>query len=258
MKRIFTMLSLIHVSWWSTVYGSKALMHILKRSSPGTQDVPLYADLDVSETGFLFSELLSRTGTCGKHLVWNNRKDFIARRNETERIIGPIILVATGGPSTEEQEYFKEAHLQQWIVLLHPSDEFLVQTDPSMYGDGVTQVFRNYYHGGMGHKSLDYLLESGTKHVPRVLWMPLGLANLKALPETFKYGFVDRPYLWAWAGDTAGKPERAEMMHALVEHASAAQVPAWRLLTKLLASLQRRSCLEMMSEAQQVRAKATQ
>ncbi|BDA51603.1 hypothetical protein COCOBI_19-1590 [Coccomyxa sp. Obi] len=223
-NRIFIILSLIHVSRLCAVRGSKALTHTLKRSSPEFQDVPLYAELDVSETDFLLSELLSRISTCGKRVIWNNRRDFIARKNETEGIIGPIILVATGGPSKEEQEYFKEAHPQQWIVLLHPSDEFVAQTDHSMYGDGVTQVFRNYYHGGMGDRSLAYLLESGTKHVPRILWMPLGLANLKALPATFKYEFAERPNLWAWAGDTAGKPERAEMMRALTEHASSAQV----------------------------------
>ncbi|CAL8465799.1 g5335 [Coccomyxa elongata] len=76
----------------------------------------------------------------------------------------------------------------------------------------------------MQEKSLDYLLESGTKRVPKVLWMPLGLANLKALPTTFKYEFAERPHLWAWAGDIGGKPERAEMMRALDEHASAAQI----------------------------------
>ena len=230
MKQISFLISLLHVSGFSAVRGSDALTHILKRSSLDLQDVPLYAELDTSETNFLICEVLSRMSTCGRHLTWRNRKNFTARRNETERVTGPIILVATGGPSDEEQKYFKEAHSQgqQWIVLLHPSDEFLTQTDPSMYGDGVTQVFRNYYHGGMGDKSLEYLRESGKRHVPRVLWMPLGLANLKALPATFKFEFIKRPYLWAWAGDTAGKPERAEMVRALNEHASTAQVPACR------------------------------
>lgn len=241
-KRVFTVLYLIHVARLCPVCGSKALTHIVKRSSPGIQDVPLYAQLDVSETDFMLSDLLSRVNICGKHLVWSNRKDFIARRNETGRIVGPIILIATGGPSSDEQKYFKEADSQQWIVMLHPSDEFLVQTHPSMYGDRVTQVFRNYYHGGMGDESMEYLLDSGTKHAPRILWMPLGLANLKSLPVTFKYEFLERPYLWAWAGDTAGKPERAEMMHALYEHASTAQVPAAsRLLVKHILSLLRSS-----------------
>lgn len=224
-KRVSTVLYLIHVSRLCAVCGSKALTHILKRSSPGIQDVPLFAQLDVSETDFMLSNLFSRINNCGKHLVWSNRKDFIARRNETGRVVGPIIMIATGGPSSDEQKYFKEADLQQWIVMLHPSDEFLVQTDLSMYGDRVTQVFRNYYRGGMGDESLEYLLDSGTKHVPRILSIPLGLANTKSLPATFKYEFLDL-YLWAWAGDTAGKPERAEMMRALHEHASTAQVPA--------------------------------
>lgn len=230
MKRFLFILSFIYILRFSSVCGSKFLTHILKHSSPELQHVPLYAELDVSETDYTISELLSRVRTCGKHLLWSDRKDFIARRNETERITGPIILVATGGPSTEEQNYFKQMHTQQWVVLLHPSDESLYQTDPSIYGSGVIQVFRNYYHGGMQDKSLDYLLESGTKHVPRVLWMPLGLANLKALPATFKYEFAERPHLWAWAGDTGGKAERAEMMRALNGHASAAQVPAYCLL----------------------------
>lgn len=58
-KRVSTVLYLIHVSRLCAVCGSKALTHNLKRSSPGIQDVPLYAQLDVSETDFMLSNLFS-------------------------------------------------------------------------------------------------------------------------------------------------------------------------------------------------------
>ena len=195
-----------------------------KTHNLGLDKVPFYAELDVSETLFVFTELLSRIHACANRLVWRDRRDLIARRNETELILGPIILAATGGPTSEEQEYFRQTPSGQQIVLLHPSDEFVSQTDPSIYGDGVTQVFRNYFHRGLGDESLQYLLQTSTGHVPRVLWMPLGLANLRPLPAAFKFEFTERPHLWAWAGDTGGKPERAEMLQALAEHASSDQV----------------------------------
>ena len=196
----------------------------IKTHNLGLDQVPFYAEVDVSETLFVFTELLSRIHACGNRLVWRHRRDFIARRNETELILGPIILAATGGPTSEEQEYFRQTPSGQQIVLLHPSDEFVSQTDPSIYGDGVTQVFRNYFHRGLGDESLQYLLQTSIGHVPRVLWMPLGLANLRPLPAALKFEFTERPYLWAWAGDTEGKPERAEMLQALAEHASSDQV----------------------------------
>ncbi len=201
--------------------------------SPDLHYVPLYAELDISETHYLFTELLKRIHVCGKRLVWFERKEFIAKRNETELILGLVILVATGGPCHEEQEYFRNTPPWQQIVLLHPSDEILSQTTPSLYGDGVVQVFRHYYHAGMGDQSLQYLLHTTTAPVPRVLWMPLGLANLRSLPPAFKFEFLERPYLWAWAGDTGGKPERAEMLGALANKTSSNQVRLLHWFTSL-------------------------
>ena len=47
---------------------------------------------------------------------------------------GPLVLVATMGPSEEEQAYFKSVPDTQKIVLLHLSDEHLSWTDPTIYG----------------------------------------------------------------------------------------------------------------------------
>jgi len=199
-------------------------VHIAKKDNSFGRVTPLYAELDVTETSFLLSKVFSRISACGHRLVWIDRKDFSAKKEETKAQKGPIILVATGGPSEEEKEYFRNTPRGQRIILLHPSDEFLTQTDVSMYGSGVSQVFRNYYHAEMGDESLQYLLESSKGPVPKVLWLPLGLANLKPLPAAFRFEFVARPYLWAWAGDTLGKPERTDMLQALEQHASSAQI----------------------------------
>lgn len=199
-------------------------VHFAKDDNNSKRIVPLYAELDVTETSFLFTEIFSQITACGHRLVWIDRKDFSAKKEETKAHKGPIILVTTGGPSEEEKEYFRNTSQGQRIILLHPSDEFLTQTDVSMYGSGVSQVFRNYYHAGMGDETLQYLLKSSKGPVPKVLWLPLGLANLKPLPAAFRFEFGARTYLWAWAGDILGKPERIEMLQALEQHASSAQI----------------------------------
>lgn len=61
--------------------------------------VPLFADLDVSETSHVLSNVLQGIETCGDRFVWRYRHEL---RNATAHA-GPLILVATGGPNEEEQ-----------------------------------------------------------------------------------------------------------------------------------------------------------
>ncbi len=157
---------------------------------------------------FHVTEQLTRMSSCGLHIVWRNRPDFVAKRAETENTTGPILLATTYGPNADELTYFRENHKGQHIVLLHHSDELGACNDDRAY-EGVAQVFRHYYHAGMGDGALQYLLQNPAGPVPKVLWMPLGLSNLKSLPPGFKYAFADRAYLWGRAGGTsAGRPER--------------------------------------------------
>lgn len=188
----------------------------------------LYAETDVSETSFLFDSLLSRIGRCGCRLQWRKRDDFSKKYEETRQFEGTIILVATGGPSQEEQEFLKKVPEHQNIILLHPSDEGISQTDPSIYGD-VKLTFRNYFHSKMDDSTMDYLLAEpvNASSLPSVLWMQLGLANLRALPEAFKRDFADRNFLWSWSGSTGSKPERPLMLAALKSHKSAEQLMEW-------------------------------
>lgn len=193
--------------------------------------VPFYAELDVSETQYLFDELLSRIAACGLQLEWRKRGEFSGNRQQIQKLRGPILLVATGGPTSEEADYFRNIPAGQRIVLIHPSDEGVSQTDTSVYTAGVSPVFRNYYHSGMGNSSMQYLRqEAATGPMPKVLWMPLGLANLKSLPAALKYPFRDRRYLWSWAGSTGNKPERAEMLNALASDSRSAEIMSWGVL----------------------------
>jgi hypothetical protein len=196
--------------------------HVKRHERPA----PLYAELDVSETSFIFTELLSRVDACGVQLLWRDRQLFGSEINKTEMITGPMLLVATGGPTANERQYFQRVPRQQNIVLLHLSDEDVTQTDASVYGTGLRQVFRHYYYAGLGDAALQYLRQTATGTMPMVQWMPLGLANLKPLPAAFKPDFINRQHLWAWSGSTGNKPERTQMLDALRSHSQAAHIMA--------------------------------
>ena len=203
------------------IEASRVLRTSAKDLIPGRL-VPLYGDLDVSETPNLLNSVLQGIDACGHRFVWRNRQEL---RNATAHT-GPLVLVATGGPNAEEHAYFHTVPDTQQIVLLHLSDEFLVQTDPSQYGPGVQQVFRHYYHKAMGEKAFAYLGETKAKHLPPLAWMPLGPARLRPLPTAYSLGLLDRTYLWSWTGSTDNKPEREAMLAALDAHSRAADIKA--------------------------------
>ena len=187
--------------------------------------VLLYSDLSNSETSFTFQVLLRQTGKCGCHVVWKNRPAFLSLQKEVEINVVAILLAASFGPSDAEQEVLKNLPESQLVTILHFSDEMLLSIDTSIYGR-AKRCFRNYYHHEMNHSSLLYL--SGdtvlSSSAPEVLWMPLGVANLKGLPTSFTYRFLDRPLLWSWAGSTDNKPERREMLEALEKHNDAEHI----------------------------------
>ena len=184
--------------------------------------VTLFAESDVSETSFLFGTLISQIDKCGCQVNWHRRGDYISKYENTRLLKGPLILVATGGPNKDEQESFLKIPQHQEIYLLHASDESVSQTNTTMYGN-VKFVMRNYYHSQMNNSTVDYLLTTETETTKRgnPLWMPLGLSNLKVLPNALRRTFTDRPYLWSWAGSTGLKPERSEMLSALKNHLAA-------------------------------------
>ena len=124
------------------------------------------------------------------------------------------------------QAYLRSVPDTQQIVLLHLSDEFRLATNQSIYGPSVQQVFRHYYHTGLGDKAVAYLGDARVQHLPAVAWMPLGLARLRPLPTAFSLGLPDRTHLWSWMGSTSGKPERGEMLTALAAHSRAADIQA--------------------------------
>ena len=188
-------------------------------------EVPVFAETDVSETNFLFEVLLSQVDRCGCRLDWRKREDYSTKYTDIRQIAGPLLLVATGGPTQEEQESFQKVPEHQEIILLHPSDETLSQLNTSIYGS-VQIAIRNYFHSDMEDGSLNYLLSEATNvsSDAKSLWMPLGLANLKVLPRALRHDFRERPYLWAWAGSTGSKPERSEMLEALKNHPQADQI----------------------------------
>lgn len=197
--------------------------------------MPVFAETDVSETSFLFEILLSKINKCGCRVEWHKREDYIKKYEASRKIRGPLILVATGGPDKDEQNSFQNIPEQQEIILLHPSDEGVSQTDRSIYGV-IEIVLRNYFHSQMDERSMEYLLTvsgavSANKTLsPGLLWMPLGLANLRALPEALRREFLERPHLWSWAGSTGSKPERSEMLQALESHNATSQVKALGVL----------------------------
>lgn len=213
------------------VYSARALNPPAVKSDSGRNlhlqrpcKVYLFAETDVSETSFLFEYLLSQIDQCGCHLDWHKREDYINNSEQIQRTAGPLVLVATGGPNRQEQKSFLDIPEEQEVVLIHPSDEGLTQTNTSIYGN-VKSSFRNYFHSRMDVGTIDYLLANkaktkGAKH----LWMPLGLANLKVLPRALRHDFRARQYLWSWAGSTGSKPERSEMLEALNTHLSATRV----------------------------------
>ena len=189
----------------------------------------LFAETDVSESSFLFKDLLSQVGNCGCRMEWRKREDYSKKYFETRQLQGPIILAATGGPTLEEQESFQKIPEGQTVILLHPSDETISQTDPRLYGN-VKLIYRNYFHSQMHASTMDYLLPERTSfgtNSSGILWMPLGLANLRALPEALKVDFLDRPFLWSWAGSTGSKPERSLMLEALKAHKAAQHILQW-------------------------------
>lgn len=196
-----------------------------RQASALDSEVPYYADLDSAEGSFLFTELLSSVDACGRRLLWRDRAEFIGKRKDTEKLKGQIILVTKHGPTTDELEYFKNTPRGQQIILLHHSDEDLAFVDLSAYGPGISQVFRNYYFGKLGEKAMKYLAEGTDAGVPRIAWMPVGLANLRKLPAAFQLEFTKRPYLWSWVGATDSfKPERKDMVNALKSHSKADQI----------------------------------
>lgn len=185
--------------------------------------VLLYADLSISETTYIFHILLRQTGKCRCKIEWRDRLEFLHWQEGTEKDTA-VILAASFGPSDAEQAVLRSIPEYRRCLVLHFSDELLLATDSAIYGK-ATKSFRNYFHPEMGNSSLDYLLlDKLLSPVPRVLWMPLGIANLKALPLSFTYKFMERPLLWSWAGSTENKPERTEMLKALEIYAGAEHI----------------------------------
>ena len=187
--------------------------------------VHLFAETDVSETNFLFESLLSQVHKCGCDLDWHRREDYVTMYEGVQEMAGPLILVATGGPNRQEQLSFLNISKAHEILLIHPSDEGLSQTNISIYGNVKLSV-RNYFHSGMDVGTVDYLLadKMKAKRSAKHLWMPLGLANLKKLPKALRRDLLARQHLWSWVGSTGSKPERAEMLEALHNHPSIAHV----------------------------------
>ena len=77
-------------------------------------------------------------------------------------------------------------------------------------------------------------MDATVKHLPAVVWMPLGLARLRPMPTAFTLGLPERKHLWSWMGSTSGKPERAEMLEALDAHSRAAEIKAMGFLQPFL------------------------
>lgn len=179
--------------------------------------VLLYADLSISETPYIFHVLLRQTGKCGCNIEWRNRSEFTLWQEGAEKEVA-VILAASFGPSDAEQAILQNIPKSSRCLVLHFSDELLTQTSGAIYGR-ATKSFRNYYHSDMGQHALDYLLlDMPSSSMSSILWLPLGIANLKSLPVSFTYKFVERPLLWSWAGSTENKPERSEMLNALEEN----------------------------------------
>jgi hypothetical protein len=195
---------------------------VVSRPVSKVQGIPcvyiVYADLRASETNFLFQVILREATGCGCHMVWKDRSEFKSVE-DSEKNVTAIILAATFGPSDVEQQVLSRTENGQKYIILHHSDEDVVSKDPSIYGN-AEHPFRNYYYSGMEPSSIDYLVP-GKKclmHLPKVLWMPLGLAKYKSLPVSSSWEFADRPFLWSWSGSTEGKPERFKMLKALEDH----------------------------------------
>ncbi len=198
---------------------AKPPSHLLGNKPSSTScAVLIFGDLRGSETTFIFQVLLQQTGKCGCHLVWRKRAEFISLRDGIQQYVHAVILIGTFGPSEAEQLVLQTAPGSEIITVLHFSDEMLLSRSSSIYGK-ARQSFRNYYHRDMDQYSMDYLLESSAppNRLPKVLWMPLGMATLMPLPSSFTYSFLDRPLLWSWAGSIDNKPERSEMLTALKE-----------------------------------------
>lgn len=72
---------------------------LVVRTSAKDRLIPVYAEVDVSETSYLLTTVLQGIDVCGDRFVWRDRQEF---RNATAHA-GPLILVATDGPNEEEQ-----------------------------------------------------------------------------------------------------------------------------------------------------------
>ena len=186
--------------------------------------VLLYADLSISETPYIFHVLLRQTGKCVCNIEWRNRSEFTSWQERADREVVAVILAASFGPSDAEQAVLQKMPDSSRCLVLHFSDEMLTETNGAIYGK-ATKSFRNYYHSDMGQHALDYLLlDMPSSSMYSILWLPLGIANLKSLPVSFTYKFVERPLLWSWAGSTENKPERSEMLKALEEHSETERI----------------------------------
>lgn len=118
-------LTLLLLAPWSTALPVQRYLHVRKNQVPAVnkRPVPFYAELDVSETQYLFNELLSRFSACGIRLEWRSREEFSGKKQQTQQLRGAVLLIATGGPNADEVEYFQSIPEGQYVVLLHPSDE---------------------------------------------------------------------------------------------------------------------------------------
>ena len=78
--------------------------------------------------------------------------------------------------------------------------------------------------GDWAKKSVQYLLQTSTGHVPRLFldapWPDKSEAAACHLQLRVHRALASL----AWGGDTGGKPGRAEMLQALADHASSDQI----------------------------------
>ena len=185
----------------------------------------LYADIDfIVELPFLLSLLDLPRAACGACLRLRHRTQLLPDLAAGVLACTATVLAATLELTQEELAGLRaQAPLaRQRLILLHLSDEFLTR---SVEGYDLPRVvLRNYYTDAVADRvsDLTYLQEGGSAATssgaaPPVLFLPLGhaasflphLAPALALPTS------SRRLAWSWAGSTAGKPERGELVAGL-------------------------------------------
>ena len=112
-------------------------------------------------------------------------------------------------------------YLGAHATLIHMSDEHDWHGGVTATYPLFASVFRNYLSDNPARNdSIEYLKlpldADDAAQVPRWRWFPLGPSpNMLAAPA-WRPRIAHRPLLFFWSGSTAGKPERQEMLDALM------------------------------------------